>query len=296
MIRVGFIGLGLMGEAMATNLAHGGYSLVVWNRSAAKCRPFKKMGCMVAETVADVFAAADVVILMLASEEAIDSTLDRKSDAFKRMVRERLVVHMGTTRPDYSRELGQDVERAGGSYVECPVSGSRKQAESAELVAMIAGTCANIQFMKPIVRSMCAAVFECGIAPAALNMKLAVNLFLITMVTGLVESFHLARTLGLDLKTFKEVLDAGPMASKVSRIKLDKLMEQNFEPQAAIADVLKNCSLIHDCARAAGAASPLLDVSYDLFWSTRELGHGEQDMAAVLWGIGHLAREAATPA
>lgn len=296
MIRIGFIGLGLMGEAMATNLVRGGHSVVVWNRTSAKCKPIARLGCMVAASVEDLFTAADVVLLMLASEEAIDATLKLKSEASQRMVRHRLVVHMGTTRPEYSRALGQAIEQAGGSYVECPVSGSRKQAEAAELVAMIAGSHENIQFLKPIVRSMCGAIFECGQAPDALHMKLAVNLFLITMVTGLVESFHLARSLGLDLQTFRAVLDAGPMASKVSRIKLEKLVLDDFAAQAAVADVLKNCSLVHDCARAAGSASPLLDASYDLFWSTHRLGHGEQDMVAVLRAVEKLTAQAKSAA
>lgn len=287
-IRVGFIGLGLMGEPMAHNLARRGHSMVVWNRSREKCKAFAKLGCMVANTVEDVFASADVVLLMLASEQAIDATLTRGSPQFRKMVRQRVVVHMGTTRPEYSRQLGKDIEAAGGSYVECPVSGSRKQAESAELVAMMAGHPRDLQFLRPIVQAMCGAIFNCAETPSALNMKLAVNLFLITMVTGLVESFHLARSLGLDLQTFKSVLDAGPMASKASRIKLEKLVASDFSPQAAIADVFKNCSLVHDSARASGAASPLLDACYALYGSTNRLGHGEEDMVAVLKAVEEL--------
>jgi 3-hydroxyisobutyrate dehydrogenase len=295
-IRIGFIGLGLMGEPMARNLAAAGHALVVWNRSPEKCRPFQKLGCTVANSVADLFAQSDVVILMLASEQAIDLTLGRHSPHFQRMVRERLLINMGTTRPEYSRALGEDIERAGGSYVECPVSGSRKPAEARELVAMIAGSPDDVRFVKPIVRSMCNAIFECGAVPDALNMKLAVNLFLITMVAGLVESFHFAQSKGLNLEVFRAVLNAGPMASKVSTVKLDKLVGADFTPQAAIQDVLKNCGLVHEAARAAGAASPLLDVAHDLFRATQALGHGELDMVAVLKAVELLTESAQVPA
>jgi 3-hydroxyisobutyrate dehydrogenase len=132
---------------------------------------------------------------------------------------------------------------------------------------------------------MCPASFVCGAVPNALLMKLSVNLFLITMVTGLAESFHFAQRHGLDLEQLRAVLDAGPMASSTSRIKAHKLAERDFAVQAAIVDVLTNNRLIADAARAAGIASPLLDASHALFAETAALGLGGSDMAAVLRAI-----------
>jgi 3-hydroxyisobutyrate dehydrogenase len=112
-------------------------------------------------------------------------------------------------------------------------------------------------------------------------MKLAVNLFLITMVTGLTEAVALADRLGLDLDALRAVLDAGPMASAVSRGKTAKLLAADWSPQAAAHDVLKNNRLIAEAAREAGVASPLLDACHALFAETVALGHGAEDMVAV---------------
>lgn len=95
-------------------------------------------------------------------------------------------------------------------------------------------------------------------------MKLAVNVFLITLVTGLAEATHFAEHHGLDLAQFVAVLDAGPMASEVSRIKAIKLLKQDFDRQAGIYDVLKNNRLIVEAAREAGIASPLIEVCFGL--------------------------------
>jgi 3-hydroxyisobutyrate dehydrogenase len=116
-------------------------------------------------------------------------------------------------------------------------------------------------------------------------MKLAVNIFLIATVTGLAESFHFAERHGLDLELLRAVLDAGQMASSISRVKTAMLASRDFEIQAGIADVLKNNRLVVDAAQAAGAAAPLLEVCRDLYAETLALGHGGADMAAVIHAI-----------
>lgn len=120
---------------------------------------------------------------------------------------------MGTTSTRYSQDLATDVRAAGGRYVEAPVSGSRKPAEAGELVGMVAGDPADVSAVRPLLAPMCAWIVDCGRVPDALAMKLAVNLFLITMVTSLTEAFHFAQRSGLDLDKFREVLDSGPMAA-----------------------------------------------------------------------------------
>ncbi|MEI9850783.1 MAG: NAD-binding protein [Sphingomonas sp.] len=132
---------------------------------------------------------------------------------------------------------------------------------------------------------MCRETFRCGAVPGALTMKLAVNSFLITMVTGLAEAAHFADRQRLDMATFRAVLDAGPMASSVSRSKVAKLVDGDFEVQAAIGDVLKNARLVVDAARAGRIAAPLLDASEALYAEAAALGHGGRDMAAVIRAI-----------
>ena len=185
---------------------------------------------------------------------------------------------MGTTSPDYSRGLEAAVRAAGGRYAEAPVSGSRRPAED--------GRCRDarrrddaVAAVRPLLGPMCHEVVPCGPVPGALLTKLAVNLFLITMVTGLAEAFHFADRHGLDLDRLLAVLDAGPMASPVSRVKAPKLVARDFAVQASIADVLENNRLITEAARVP---LPLLSTSDALYGETVALGHGDADMAAVI--------------
>jgi 3-hydroxyisobutyrate dehydrogenase len=192
---------------------------------------------------------------------------------------------MGTTSPAYSRELEADIRSVGGYYVEAPVSGSRKPAEAGQLVAMIAGDADAIANARPLLTPMCRETMICGSVPNALLMKLSVNLFLISLVTGLAEAVHFADRHGLNLNQLVAVLNAGPMASNVSREKAPKLVARDFAVQATISNVLENNRLIAEAAREAGVASPLLDVCHALYGEARALGFGDADMAAVLKAI-----------
>ncbi|TVT22316.1 NAD(P)-dependent oxidoreductase, partial [Amycolatopsis acidiphila] len=284
-MKVGFLGLGVMGTPMALNLVRAGTALVVWNRTPAKAAPLRAAGAEVAASPAEVFDLASVVMVMLADEAAMDSVLGRGTPEFARLIAGHTVVHMGTTSPEYSRGLEADVRAAGGGYVEAPVSGSRKPAEAGSLVGMLAGEAAAVELVRPLVAAMCAETVVCGPVPDALVMKLAVNLYLITMVTGLAEAVHFAERNGLDLERFRSVLDAGPMASAVSRVKVQKLVAGDFAVQASIANVLENNRLIAEAARRSGVASPLLDSCHALYGETLALGHDQEDMAAVVRAV-----------
>ncbi|MFI5822371.1 NAD(P)-dependent oxidoreductase [Streptomyces rishiriensis] len=293
-MHVGFIGLGVMGQPMAGNLARAGTPLVVGNRTPGRCEPLRALGAEVAASPAEVFERAGTVILMLADETAIDDVLGRGAPAFASRVAGHTVVHMGTTSAEYSAGLQTDVRAAGGRYVEAPVSGSRVPAERGELVGMLAGDDDAVAAVRPLLAPLCRETFDCGAVPGALLMKFSVNLFLITLVTGLAEAFHFAERHGLDRRLLRDVLDAGQMASAVSRVKGPKLLERDFSVQAAAADVLKNNRLIAEAARGAGLASPLLDVCHALYGETVALGHGGEDMAAVLRAL-EARSEAAHP-
>lgn len=283
--EIGFIGLGVMGQPMALNMARAGVPLLVWNRTPGRSEPLQAAGAKVAASPDEVFARTRIVILMLATEQAINAVLARGTADFSTLVAGHVIVHMGTTSADYSRRLEAEVKAVGGHYVEAPVSGSRKPAEAGQLVAMLAGETEAVEAVRPLLMSMCRQTVPCGSVPNALLMKLAVNIFLITTVTGLAESVHFAERHGLDLESLTAVLDAGPMASDVSRIKLAKLVAGDFSVQAAITDVFKNNRLIAEAAREAKIASPLLDVCHLLYGETEALGLGQSDMAAVIRAI-----------
>jgi 3-hydroxyisobutyrate dehydrogenase len=220
---------------------------------------------------------------MLADEQSTNRVLDRAGGKFQKRVSGKRIVAMGTNSPSWSERLQCDLLAAGAEYIEAPVSGSRQPALEGRLVAMVAG--ANDELRSDVARlisPMCRQTFNAGPVPGALRLKISVNLYLITMVTGLAECAGLARRLGIDWSLLKSVLDAGPMASDVSRIKLEKLVDEDFSVQASIRDVLMNCRLVADAAQSVELDAPLLKHSMRLFNRAQHDGLGDLDMIGII--------------
>lgn len=282
-MTVGFAGIGTMGSAIAANLLRAGVPLVVWNRSPEKCVPLITLGATHAESIDALCAACPVIFVMLLDEVAIDATLGRGTEAFARRMRDRTLVHLGTTSAEYSQLLERDLVDCGARYVEAPVSGSRAPAERGELVGMLAGRDeAAIEAARSLLAASCRQMFRCGGVPGALRMKLAVNHYLVATVTALAETVHAARSAGMNVALLRDILDAGPMASAVSRAKLDLLVRDDFAPQAAIRDVATIAALVAMQAKRCGAQAPLIDACADLYRRALEQGNGERDMIAVV--------------
>ncbi|MGN6273998.1 MAG: NAD(P)-dependent oxidoreductase [Protaetiibacter sp.] len=281
-MTVGFAGIGIMGEPMAGRLLEAGTPIAVWSRRVEACAGLVARGASLASDADALFSACDTVILMLRDEVATDAVLGRADDAFARRVAGRRIVVMGTNSPGYSAALASDVHAAGGTYIEAPVSGSRVPAERGELVVMLAGADRDAlddaaRLLAPLGR----AVVRCGEVPSALRTKIAVNHYMMAMVAALAESLATARAAGLDLASVVQVLEASPMDSPIGRVKAAKLVAGDESPQAAISDVVKNCSLVLAAAREAGAATPIIDLVSSLYGRTAASGFADADMVAV---------------
>ena len=283
-----------MGQPMATNLLRAGTRLIVWNRSPEKCEPLRAMGATVAASIEEVFDRAGIVIVMLFDLAAIDRVLQRATPHFAALVRGRIVVNMSSIAPEDSRALERDIRAAGGRYVEAPVSGSRIPAEKGQLVAMLAGEQEVVQDIRPLLAPMCHEQFFCGAVGNGLLMKLAVNLFLLVMTNGLAEAVHFADQQGLDRTLLQAVLNAGPMASSVSRIKLAKFIAHDDSPQAAIADALNSTRLITEAAQQSNAVCDLIRLCRMQYEETVSLGYSSQDLVAVIHPIEARAKGAKT--
>lgn len=267
---------------MAASLRRAGVRLVVYNRSPGPRLALAGLGALAVDTPEALFDACDAVILMLADDAAVEAVLGRGRAAFEHRVQGRLIINMGTHAPDWSRRLAAEIEAAGGAFVEAPVSGSRRAAAEAQLVAMLAGREPQIARARRLIAPMCRQILVAGAAPRALALKLAVNLYLLTTVTALAEAAGLAQRLGVDPGAFQAVIAGGQLGSAVAVGKLAKMATADYAPEAAIADVCKNARLIAAAASQAGAPFPMLEESRRRFELVLAQGGGERDMAAVV--------------
>lgn len=280
--RVGVIGIGRMGYPIAQRLLAAGHAVGVWNRPPGPAETLIAAGAKAYADVGQLVAACDAVLLMLADAAAADSVLGRTGDRLGVDVANCLVIQLGTTHPDHSNALAETIASNGGRYVEAPVSGSRVPAEQGRLVAMLGGHREqDLGEAEAILACLTVSRFRVGPPPMAMKLKLAVNAYLVPLVTALAEAWKLAESLGLDRQMFAEVINQGPMASDVSRVKLEKLLDDDWSAQASINDVLMNARLISTIAREAGVANSLVAASEQLLETARRHGNGVLDMVAV---------------
>lgn len=289
-MKVGFVGIGHMGRHMAANLLRASLPLAIWNRTPEKCAALVEQGAELSGSLDDLFACSEIVLLMLLDSSAVDGVLACGTSDFAARTAGKVIVHQGTTSPAYSHALEAQILAAGGAYVEAPVSGSRLPAEQGQLVGMVAGHDDSIERVLPLLQPLCAQVFRCGPVPGALRMKLAANHYLIGTVTVLAEMAQAARCAGVDLVTLQQVLDAGPMSSAVSRTKLDKLIRQDYAPQAAIRDVAMIAQLVLAECRRSNQDTPLMQHCAALYQIALAAGHGDEDMTGVARVFGNDRR------
>ncbi len=281
MNEIGFIGLGTMGVPIALNLARAGQRLVVWNRTAAKHAPLVAVGASAAGSLGELFERCALIIMMPSDEPAIDGILDRDGPAFIERVSRRTLVNMATVSADYSAALSQAIERAGGRYVEAPVSGSRRPAELAELVAMVAGERAPAEQAMTVLSATCRKLVYCGAVPNALRMKHATNLVLIPTMIAVAEAAAYARRAGLPLEAFGEILLAGQMASDLLRAKIPKVVAGDFSAQASVVNVLASADAALAAVDAVGSPRALIAASQRRLVEARDEGLSAQDALVV---------------
>jgi 2-hydroxy-3-oxopropionate reductase/glyoxylate/succinic semialdehyde reductase len=281
-VRIGFLGLGIMGTAMARNLLRAGHEVMAWNRSEGPAQALAKDGATVAATPAEAAAFGGVVIAMLTGPEACEAVLFGPDGAAGSLGPGQTVVNMSTIAPAYAREAAQKVRATGADYVDAPVSGSKKPAEDGTLVILAGGREATIAAVEPVLLAMGKKVARCGEAGMGSTMKITVNVLLGAMAEALAETVRLGESLGLDRKALLDVIMAGPMANDLFRLKDPMLRADDYPPQFPAKHMAKDLRFAAEAAAEAGADTPTLAVLNGLYARLLDMGLGEADFAAVI--------------
>jgi 3-hydroxyisobutyrate dehydrogenase-like beta-hydroxyacid dehydrogenase len=280
-LNVGFIGLGIMGQPMALNVAKGDFQLTVFNRSSEKAASLAEAGATVASTPKAVAEASDVIILMLAGPDAIDAVLEGPEGLTVGMKAGQTLVNMSTVSPAYSKQLAGKLTAESIVVIDAPVSGSRKPAEEGALVILAGGPKDKITELEPLFLSMGKKVVYCGEAGQGSSMKMAVNLLLGIMAAGICEAVNLGQKCGLDTATMLETMLAGPMGCALFEFKKPMLIDDSFSAQFPLKHMTKDIRFALQTADENGAMAPIGHTVFQLYRQSMGQGLADQDFAAV---------------
>jgi 3-hydroxyisobutyrate dehydrogenase len=276
-LRVGLLGVGLMGSAMAGRLLDRGIAVVAWDRVSEQLRALEGRGGQPAEGPSEVVRGTGVVITMLPTADIV---LEVVEPLLRDWPADTIWLQMSSVGAAEADRLAQVAEAHGIRLVDAPVSGSTHPAEQGELTILASGPDTARTAVQPVFDALASRVLWVGKAGMGSRLKMAANHWMITMVGALAESMHLCQAMGLDQQHFVELLDGGPLGSPYALQKLDEMRRHQYPAGFPVRLALKDLQLVREVEQSSRAAMPLLDVVLERF-VTASQDLGDQDLAAI---------------
>jgi 3-hydroxyisobutyrate dehydrogenase len=276
-ITTGWIGLGNMGTPMARRLLAAGLPVTAYNRSPAKAEVLRAEGATVAPAPAAVLDAAQVVFLMVSDDQAIRELFTGEHGLLQSSANGKLIVNMSTVSPGISQEVAELSRSKGHIYLDAPVSGSVKQAETGQLAIMVGGDEAAFQQAQPLFAHLGKRALRVGPTGAGNTAKLAMNTLLGFQAQGLAEAVRFAQHHGVATEDLLTLIKNSALASTFMTIKGDALLSENYQAAFALKLLAKDLRL----AKAEGLDSPLANVVHQTFQDA-ESTNGDEDVIAIL--------------
>jgi 3-hydroxyisobutyrate dehydrogenase-like beta-hydroxyacid dehydrogenase len=280
-MKVGFIGLGAMGSAMASNLVAAGHALTVWNRSVAATEPLVSLGAKVART-ADRAAQGDVLCSMLANDQAVREIFF-DGGLLDAMDRGTVHVNHSTISVALAKELAAEHAKRELDYIAAPVFGRPDMAAAAKLNILVAGNPAAIERVRPLLEAMGSRLWPMGDAPERANVaKIAGNFMLAAAIESMAEATALTRAYGISAADFLEVMTSTLFASPAYQIYGKLIAEQRFKPAGMSLPLgLKDIELALTAASTARVPLPFAGVLRDGLLEALAGGDADLDWSAL---------------
>jgi len=283
MAKVGFVGLGTMGEPMCRNLLSKGHDVTVYNRTPAKMGPLIAAGAQASASLADLVRRSEVTITMISDPVAVRDVVTAKGGILGALSPGKTYMDMTTVSPETSREIARMVRGTGADYLEAPVLGSRKQATEGTLVILTGGDAGLSRRLEPLLLAMGNRVIHMGDTGMAAHMKLIINQILGTILCVFAEGALTGMEAGLPAEKILDVLENSVVGCPAIRLKgADMLGERVFTPNFPLKHAHKDMRLAVESGKAAGIPTPVTKAACDLFAAARDKGFGDRDISAVL--------------
>jgi 3-hydroxyisobutyrate dehydrogenase-like beta-hydroxyacid dehydrogenase len=282
-MKVGFIGLGKMGSAMARNLIKGGHALAVYNRTRSRAEELRTLGAVVAGSAAEAAAGAEVLITMLADDRAVEDVIFGEGKVIESLPAGAVHLSMSTIGVAMSRRLVAAHREKKQHFVAAPVFGRPDAAAAAKLFIVAAGHAEQIKRCQNLFDAMGQKTFVIGDdAPAANLVKVTGNFLITTVIESLAESVALVRKSGVDPRKLLEVLTGSLFPSPVYRRYGDMIAADNFEPVGFSMPLgMKDNRLVLAAAEEASVPMPMASLVRDRMLAAMAQGMGEADWAAI---------------
>jgi len=277
-MRVAFLGLGIMGRAMAANLVKAGHEVTVWNRTPGK----EVEGARAAASPAEAAQGVEVVWLCVSDTAAVENVLFGADGVEPSLTEGMVIADSSTISPSATRKFAERVARKGVQYVDSPMTGSKAGAESGILLFMIGGDEQAVEKLKPLYAAMGKKIFRMGETGKGQSAKLVMNLQIALIYEGFAEALTLAAKLGVDAEQLGALINSSMVKSGVIEYKLPFVLGRDFSANFPLRLMRKDIRLALEAAKEARVKLPGLETVEEIYDVAIEEGHADLDYAATL--------------
>lgn len=281
-MKLGFIGMGVMGRPMAMNLMKGGHEMAVYARRPATAQPLVSSGARLYATPAEVAAHAEVVFTIVTNSTDVEEVVLGKDGVIEGAARGSVLVDMETISPVTARRVADALAAKGIDMLDAPVSGGPMGAEQATLSIMVGGKPAVFERVKPLFQCMGRTIVHVGDHGAGQITKACNQLALLVTAQGTAEALMLAQKCGVDPAKVRDVMMGGVAASRVLELFGKRMVERNFEKGIDTRLYHKDLDIVLGLAHELGMALPAAAIAMQSINALIGRGEGRKDLSALI--------------
>lgn len=280
-MRIGYIGLGLMGRPCTLNLIKAGHSLFVWARRKESAAEVLSEGAVWCDSIADVAAQCELLFLNLTNTGDVESVLLGEKGVASSGATGLTVVDMSTISATATRAMAKRLAEKGIELVDAPVSGGTVGAANGTLTFMVGASAETFERIKPVLAAMGTTITRIGDTGAGQVAKSCNQIMITGTIAAVAEAFRFAEAAGVDLEPIRAALLGGFAGSKVLELHGQRMIDGNFAPGFKTALHLKDIGIVRDIAKELHLDMPVTRLGVDLLQQTVDAGHGEEDSSSM---------------
>jgi 3-hydroxyisobutyrate dehydrogenase len=287
--KVGFVGLGIMGQGMAHNLLKAGFPLTVWNRTASKMEPLLTAGARAGRDPADVAARSDIVVVCVSDTPDVEAVILGEQGLIQGAKAGSLVIDCSTISPLATRTLAAALAEKGVSMLDAPVSGGSEGAAKGMLSIMVGGEAADFERAQPVFQAIGKKITHVGPIGAGQTVKLVNQILVVGNCLAMCEALLFAQAGGVDLAKTLEAVSAGAAGSWMLSNRGPQILQRDWRPGFTIDLQQKDIRLVLAAADALGVPLPGTALIFQLYRTLQSRGLGSEGNHALVKALEHLA-------
>ena len=287
-MKVGFIGLGIMGSRMADNLAEAGYELLIYNRTKEKASNLlKRKNVSWKDSPARLAEEADILFTMVSSPSVVEQLAAGEEGFLEHLNSGAIWVDSSTVNPSFTRKMASLSKRYNIHFLDAPVAGSKMPAKEGELIFLVGGDTELVNNCAPFFKAMGKKYIHVGENGKGTSLKMVFNLLLGQAMNAFSEGIALGESLGIDKDTLFNTLLGSPVVAPFIATKR-QMMDQNiYEAEFPLKWLQKDLQLASETAYEQGVALPAVNVIKEIYAQAKKAGYADEDFSAIYKYLGN---------